>query len=151
MALQFRDKAPNFSLLDSQGKQVSLQDLRGQKVVLYFYPKDNTPGCTLEARDFTALQSDFKARGALIIGVSPDDAKSHCHFITSENLSITLLSDPHLEVIKAYGAYGVKNMYGKQIEGVIRSTFVIDEEGVILHALYNVRAKDHAKRVLVLL
>ncbi|WP_120955549.1 thioredoxin-dependent thiol peroxidase [Helicobacter mehlei] len=151
MTLQFGHKAPNFSLLDSQGKQVSLQDLRGQKVVLYFYPKDNTPGCTLEARDFTQLKTQFQQRGAVIIGISPDDTKSHCHFIESEQLGITLLSDPHLETIKAYGAYGVKNMYGKQIEGVIRSTFVIDEEGVILHALYNVRAKDHAKRVLVLL
>ncbi|CRF46668.1 Thiol peroxidase, Bcp-type [Helicobacter heilmannii] len=120
-------------------------------MVLYFYPKDNTPGCTIEAQDFTKLRAEFEAKGAVILGVSPDDTKSHCHFIESEQLNIELLSDPDLEVLKAYGAYGIKNMYGKEVEGVIRSTFVIDQEGKIAHALYNVQAKGHAKRVLELL
>lgn len=151
MALETGQIAPDFNLSNSKGALVRLQDLRGKKVVLYFYPKDNTPGCTIEAQDFTKLRAEFGAKGAVILGVSPDDAKSHCHFIESEQLGIELLSDPQLEVLKAYGAYGTKNMYGKEVEGVIRSTFVIDEQGVILHALYNVKANGHASRVLELL
>ncbi|WP_104750239.1 peroxiredoxin [Helicobacter cynogastricus] len=148
MRLEPNTLAPAFTLKNAQGQSVSLKDFLGKVVVLYFYPKDNTPGCTIEAQDFTKLKSAFQAKDAVILGVSPDDAKSHCHFIESEKLGIELLSDPNLEVLKAYGAYGAKNMYGKEIEGVIRSTFVIDKEGKIAHALYNVQAKGHAQRVL---
>ncbi|GMB94953.1 Bacterioferritin comigratory protein Bcp [Helicobacter heilmannii] len=151
MRLDTGSVAPHFSLKNSTGRTIHLKDFLGQVVVLYFYPKDNTPGCTIEAQDFTKLRAEFEAKGAVILGVSPDDAKSHCHFIESEQLNIELLSDPDLEVLKAYGAYGIKNMYGKEVEGVIRSTFVIDQEGKIAHALYNVQAKGHAKRVLELL
>ncbi|WP_121020417.1 peroxiredoxin [Helicobacter vulpis] len=151
MQLQQNTPAPAFTLKSAHGKDVSLKDFLGKSVVLYFYPKDNTPGCTIEAQDFTKLRAEFEAKGAVILGVSPDDAKSHCHFIESEGLNIELLSDPHLEVLKAYGAYGTKNVYGKEVEGVIRSTFVIDKEGKIAHALYDVQAKGHAQRVLGLL
>ncbi|WP_120945973.1 peroxiredoxin [Helicobacter labacensis] len=150
MQLQPKTPAPAFTLFNAHNKSVSLKDFLGKSVVLYFYPKDNTPGCTIEAQDFTKLKAEFEAKGAVILGVSPDDAKSHCHFIESEKLGIELLSDPSLEVLKAYGAYGTKNMYGKEVEGVIRSTFVIDKEGKIAHALYNVQAKGHAQRVLEL-
>ncbi|WP_199766180.1 peroxiredoxin [Helicobacter salomonis] len=151
MSLEVGTLAPAFSLQNAKGQIIQLKDLLGKVVVLYFYPKDNTPGCTIEAQDFTKLKAEFEAKDALILGVSPDDAKSHCHFIESEKLNIELLSDPTLETLKAYGAYGTKNMYGKEVEGVIRSTFVIDKEGKIAHALYNVQAKGHAQRVLGLL
>ncbi|BCZ17947.1 Bacterioferritin comigratory protein Bcp [Helicobacter sp. NHP19-003] len=150
MRLDKGSKAPAFTLNNATGQSVSLKDFLGKVVVLYFYPKDNTPGCTIEAQDFTALKHAFEAKGAVILGVSADDAKSHCHFIKSENLNIELLSDPNHEVAKAYGAYGEKNLYGKVSVGLIRSTFVIDQEGKIAHALYNVKAKGHAQKVLEL-
>ncbi|BDR28459.1 peroxiredoxin [Helicobacter suis] len=151
MPLQINTPAPSFSLYSARHENVNLKDFLGKWVVLYFYPKDNTPGCTIEAQDFSRLKTEFEAKGAVILGISPDEVQSHCHFIESEKLSIELLSDPSLEVLKAYGAYGVKNMYGKEVEGVIRSTFVIDPEGIIKHALYNVKAKGHAQKVLDLL
>ncbi|CRF40588.1 thioredoxin-dependent thiol peroxidase [Helicobacter ailurogastricus] len=151
MRLEKGSPAPAFTLNNATGQSVSLKDFLGKVVVLYFYPKDNTPGCTLEAQDFTKLKAEFGAKGAVILGVSADDAKSHCHFIESENLGIELLSDPNHEVAKAYGAYGEKNLYGKVSVGLIRSTFVIDQEGKIAHALYNVQAKGHAQKVLGLL
>ncbi|BCZ18934.1 Bacterioferritin comigratory protein Bcp [Helicobacter sp. NHP19-012] len=143
--------APQFTLKNAKGQTIHLQDFLGKVVVLYFYPKDNTPGCTIEAQDFTALKPEFEAKGAVILGVSADDSKSHCHFIESEKLNIELLSDPNLEVAKAYGAYGEKNLYGKVSLGILRSTFVIDKEGKIAHALYNVHAKGHAQKVLGLI
>ncbi|WP_205436000.1 peroxiredoxin [Helicobacter suis] len=150
MRLQINTPAPSFSLYNANHESVSLKDFLGKWVVLYFYPKDNTPGCTVEAQDFSRLKAEFEAKGAVILGISPDGVQSHCHFIESEKLSIELLSDPSLEVLKAYGAYGIKSMR-KGIEGVIRSTFVIDPEGIIKHAFYYVKAKGHAQKVLDLL
>nr|WP_199767649.1 peroxiredoxin [Helicobacter baculiformis] len=151
MRLESNTPAPAFTLCNAHHKSVSLKDFLGKSVVLYFYPKDNTPGCTIEVQDFTKLKAEFEAKGAVILGVSPDDTQSHCHFIESEQLGIELLSDPDCKVAKTYGAYGEKNLYGKTSVGIIRSTFVIDKEGKIIHALYNVKAKGHAQKVLGLL
>lgn len=137
--------AESFKLKNSEGKLVSLEQFRGRWVVLYFYPKDNTPGCTAEATDFTRLQN--KAPGVVILGVSPDSLESHRKFIEKQKLTITLLSDPDKEVLKKYGAWGLKKNYGKEYEGVIRSTFLINPDGEIVKEWRNVKAKGHAARV----
>ncbi len=121
-------KAPNFSLKNQDDKEVSLKDNNGRWIVLYFYPKDNTSGCTKEACDFTELLEDFKKLNAVIIGVSPDSSESHRGFIEKQSLGITLLSDPDKKMHNAYGAWGIKKNYGKECEGVIRSTFIISPE-----------------------
>lgn len=142
------DKAPAFSLQNQDGVDVNLKDLLGRKLVLYFYPKDNTSGCTLEAQDFTNLLEDFQKYGANVVGISPDSIQSHKNFIQNKELALMLLSDPSKSVSVSYGAYGEKKMYGKVVQGIIRSTFIISESGEILECFYNVRAKDHAKKVL---
>lgn len=141
-------KAKNFTLKDQYGKNVSLKDFVGKWIVLYFYPKDDTPGCTIEAIDFTTMKNDFESLGAIVLGISPDSEKSHCNFIEKHNLEIILLSDPDKKVLKAYGAYGKKTLYGKEVEGVIRSTFLINPEGEVAHSWKNVRADSHAQQVL---
>lgn len=146
--LKIGDKAPEFSLLNQDGVQLSLKDFAGKKVVLYFYPKDNTPGCTIEANEFSELYEDFLAKNAVVLGVSPDNDKSHCKFITKFRLKHTLLCDTDKLVARAYGAWGLKKNYGKEYEGLIRSTFVIDEGGKIAQIYKNVKAKAHAKAVL---
>ena len=141
-------KAYNFCLPNQDNIEICLRDLKGKWIVLYFYPKDNTPGCTTEAKEFSNLLDKFEQLGVIVIGVSPDSPKKHCNFIEKHNLTITLLSDSEKEVLKAYGAWGKKKMYGKEYEGVIRSTFIINPKGEIVKEYKNVRAKGHAAKVL---
>ncbi|GAA1689756.1 thioredoxin-dependent thiol peroxidase [Microcella alkalica] len=135
--------APAFTLADKDGRHVSLADYAGQKVVLYFYPAASTPGCTTQACDFRDNLNSLAAAGYQVLGVSKDQGSALQKFADEENLNFPLLSDPDLAVHHAYGAYGEKSMYGKTVTGVIRSTFVIDESGVLTHPLYNVKATGH--------
>nr|WP_210328655.1 thioredoxin-dependent thiol peroxidase [Campylobacter sp. 2018MI34] len=145
--LKIGDIAPTFELLNQDGIKISLKDFIGKKVILYFYPKDNTPGCTMEACDFSGDYEKFSEKNAAIIGISPDSVKSHTNFIQKYNLKHILLSDSEKEVSKMYGAWGLKKNYGKEYEGIIRSTFVIDEKGKIIKIYKNVKAKNHAQKV----
>ena len=140
-------KAPAFSLPDQAGKQVSLQDLRGRWVVLYFYPKDDTPGCTVEACEFTAALPAFRGLDAIVYGCSADGAAAHTKFIAKHKLGIGLLTDADKKVMQAYGAYGKKLMYGKEVEGVIRSTVLIAPDGVVAQHWPKVTADGHAEAV----
>ncbi|MBO1058473.1 MAG: thioredoxin-dependent thiol peroxidase [Dolichospermum sp. JUN01] len=144
---QIGQPAPDFSTPDQNNNLVNIADLN-QWLVLYFYPKDNTPGCTTEAQDFTELSSEFTTVGAKIIGVSPDSATSHCKFIDKHNLSITLLTDPEHQLIEAYGAWRLKKFMGKEYMGVARSTFLISPNKSIAYAWPNVKTKGHAEAVL---
>ena len=147
--LKVGDKAPEFSLLNQDGVQMSLKDFAGKKVVLYFYPKDDTPGCTIEANEFSELYDEFVEKNAVVIGVSPDNAKSHCKFIDKFKLKHTLLCDTQNEVARSYGAWGLKKNYGKEYEGILRSTFVIDESGKLALIFRDVNPRaQHAKAVL---
>ncbi len=141
--LEIGDKAPAFKLLDQDGNKVSLADYKGKKVVLYFYPAASSPGCTKEAWDFNGSLKAFEKAGYSVVGASPDSVEKIKKFSVSQKLKFPLLSDPELEVHKAYGAYGTKKLYGREYQGVLRSTFVIDEKGKIEHALYNVKATNH--------
>ena len=137
--------APGFSVPDKDGHQVSLSDYRGKKVILYFYPAASTPGCTTQACDFRDNMASLQSSGYVVLGVSKDKLPALQKFAQSENLGFPLLSDEDLTVHHAYGALGEKSMYGKTVQGVLRSTFVIDEQGVIEHALYNVKATGHVE------
>ncbi|WOF23973.1 thioredoxin-dependent thiol peroxidase [Microbacterium betulae] len=139
--------APDFTLLDQDGESVSLSDLRGGKVVLYFYPAAMTPGCTTQACDFRDSISSLAAAGYTVLGVSRDEPAKLATFRERDGLTFTLLSDPDTAVHRAYGVWGEKKNYGKVIEGVIRSTLVLDEEGVVVKALYNVKATGHVARL----
>jgi peroxiredoxin Q/BCP len=141
--LEVGAKAPAFKVLDQDGKKVSLADYKGHKVILYFYPAASTPGCTKEACDFNDNLNPFKKAGYTVVGISPDAPEKLLKFKQNQDLNFPLLSDSDLEVHKTYGAYGTKSMYGRTYEGVIRSTFVIDEKGKITLALYNVKATGH--------
>jgi thioredoxin-dependent peroxiredoxin len=141
-------KAPDFTAPDQNGNLVSLANFQSQWLVLYFYPKDDTPGCTVEAKDFTEYEKEFSALGAKILGVSPDLEKSHCKFIQKHNLTIQLLSDPNHQVCEAYGVWQLKKFMGKEYMGVVRSTFLIDPEGNLAYVWPNVKAKGHAQVVL---
>lgn len=145
---QVGQAAPDFIAQDQNGDRVSLNDKKGRWVILYFYPKDNTPGCTTEAKDFTEYQTQFQELGADIIGVSPDSAKSHCKFIDKHNLSLQLLSDPEHNIIEAYGAWRLKKFMGKEYMGVVRSTFLIAPDGKIAQVWDKVRVKAHVEKVL---
>lgn len=142
------DKAPSFELPADSGKKVGLKSFPGKTVVLYFYPKDNTPGCTREAQAFAATAKKFESAGAVVLGVSKDSVTSHCNFRDKYKLNFPLLSDPDLSVHKAFGAYGEKTMYGKKILGTIRSTFVIDPKGTVTSVFPNVKVDGHADAVL---
>ncbi len=145
---QIGEPAPDFTLPTDDGGVVSLSQLKGKSVVLYFYPKDDTPGCTTEAVDFTAQADAFAAVGATVIGVSPDDAASHQRFKAKHDLTVTLASDPERRTIEAYGAWGEKKLYGKTSMGLIRSTFLISPDGVVTQAWRNIRVKGHVAKVL---
>lgn len=138
----------DITLKASDDKLYKLRDFKGQKLVLYFYPKDNTSGCTLESKDFTCLKDQFEAKGYKIIGVSKDGVKSHKNFIIKQELDLLLLSDPEKELISALDLLKEKSMYGKTYMGVVRSTFILDGEGNITKEYRNVKAKAHAETVL---
>jgi len=135
--------APAFTLLDQDGESRSLADYRGQRVILYFYPEAGTPGCTTEACDFRDNLNSLKGAGYTVLGVSRDTPAKLKGFVDEQGLNFTLLSDPDKAVHELYGAWGEKSLYGKTVTGVLRSTFVIDEEGVVTLALYNVKATGH--------
>jgi len=141
-------KAPDFCLPDENGKIICLDDYRGKWVVLYFYPKDNTSGCTKEAKDFTQHIEDFKKLNAVVIGISPDSVKSHKKFKEKHDLKVILLSDESKEVLKKYGVWQLKKMYGREYYGVIRSTFLIDPDGNIVHEWRRVKVKEHVENVI---
>ena len=141
------DPAPHFTLSDDSGAEVTLSALRGSRVIVYFYPAAMTPGCTKQACDFTDALDSLKAAGYEVLGISPDKPEKLAKFRDRDSLTITLLSDPDRSVMKAWGAFGMKKLYGKEIEGVIRSTFVIDEEGKVELAQYNVKATGHVMKL----
>ena len=141
------DPAPDFTLPDADGNPITLSDHRGRRVIVYCYPAALTPGCTTQAVDFTASAGDLAEAGLDIIGISPDPPEKLLRFREQENLGITLVSDPEKKVLTAYGAYGPKKLYGKETVGVIRSTFVIDAEGRIERAQYNVKATGHVAKL----
>ena len=141
------DTAPDFTLTDDTGGQVRLADLRGTKVIVYFYPAAMTPGCTKEACDFTDSLDSLKAAGYEVLGISPDKPEKLAKFRDAEQLTFPLLSDPDKEVMAAWGAFGEKKNYGKVVQGVIRSTFVVDPHGRISTAQYNVKATGHVERL----
>ena len=141
------DTAPDFTLTSDTGDSVSLKDLRGQKVIVYFYPAAMTPGCSKQACDFTDSLDSLKAAGYEVVGISKDKPEKLAKFRERDSLTITLLSDPDKSVLNAWGAYGLKKLYGKEVEGVIRSTFVVDEAGKIELAQYNVKATGHVAKL----
>ena len=145
--LQPGDVAPAFTLPDADGNDVSLSDHKGRKVIVYFYPAALTPGCTKQACDFTDNLELLAGAGYDVIGISPDKPEKLAKFREKEHLKVTLVGDPEKEILTAYGAYGEKKLYGKTVTGVIRSTFVIDEEGKVEVAQYNVRATGHVDKL----
>ena len=145
--LSVGDTAPDFTLPDADGNDVALKDLRGKNVIVYFYPAAMTPGCTKQACDFTDSLSSLEAAGYAVIGLSPDKPEKLAKFRARDGLSITLASDADRSVMTAYGAFGEKKLYGKVVEGVIRSTFVVDEDGTICVAQYNVKATGHVAKL----
>lgn len=149
--LQTGTKAPDFSLPDQNGQMHTLEEFKGKKVILYFYPRDNTPGCTKQACGFSQLRPQFEEKGASIIGISKDSVKSHKRFEEKQDLTILLLSDPELTAIQAYDVWKEKNMYGKKAMGVVRTTYLIDEEGMITEAFDKVKAADNPQQMLELL
>jgi len=142
------DKAPDFTLSAGDGKLVSLKGLKGKRVILYFYPKDDTPGCTREACAFNEQRAGLRKRGTVVLGVSADSTQSHAKFAKKFGLSFPLLSDPERSVIKAYGVWKEKNMYGKKYMGIERSTFIIDEDGIVQTIFRKVKVDGHAEAVL---
>ena len=145
--LEVGDKAPGFSLPDADGHTVKLSDFKGRKVIVYFYPAASTPGCTKEACDFRDNLGELNDAGLDVIGISPDKPEKLAKFRDAQELTFPLLSDPDRKVLEAWGAYGEKTMYGKTVQGVIRSTFVVDEEGSIALAQYNIRATGHVGKL----
>lgn len=144
-------QAPDIELLDQDGAAVKLSDYRGQKVILFFYPKNNTGSCLKEAQSLKEGYEALKARGYEVVGVSPDSVKSHKGYKTKRELPFRLISDPDAQLIQAFGAWGEKKMYGKTYMGLLRSTFLIDEEGKVSHTIPKVVTKDHANQILELL
>ena len=142
------DTAPAFTLPDADGQQVSLADRKGRKVIVYFYPAALTPGCTKQACDFTDNLTLLADAGYDVIGISPDKPEKLAAFRDKENLKVTLLADPDKQVLQAYGAFGEKTMYGKKVTGVIRSTVIVDEQGKVERALYNVKATGHVAKII---
>ncbi|APT83311.1 thioredoxin-dependent thiol peroxidase [Corynebacterium ammoniagenes] len=146
--LEVGDTAPAFSLQDDAGNTVSLSDYAGKRVVVYFYPRANTPGCTTEACDFRDAMEQLNDSDVAVIGISPDEPDALAKFREDHDLNFPLLSDPEKETLTAYGAFGEKNNYGKKVQGVIRSTFVVEPDGKIGAAKYNVKATGHVARII---
>ena len=146
--LEVGTKAPAFSLPDQNGQVHSLEEYRGKKVILYFYPRDNTPGCTKQACGYSQLYPQFQEKGAVVIGISKDTVASHKRFEEKQGLTFTILSDPELKVIQAYDVWKEKKNYGKVSMGVVRTTYLIDEDGVIIKADDKVKAADDAAKML---
>ncbi len=146
--LKIGEKAPDFTAVTDTGAEISLSSLRGKKVVLYFYPRDNTPGCTQEACDFRDRAEALAAKDAVVLGVSTDTVASHEKFKAKHALPFTLLADPDKELVNAYGVYQEKKQYGRSFMGTVRTTFVIDAEGTITNVFEKVKVKDHADAVL---
>lgn len=141
------DVAPHFQGKDQHGNEVSLAQFRGKKLVIYFYPKDDTPGCTKEACNLRDNYNELLSKGFAVVGVSPDNEESHKKFASKYNLPFPLIADPELGIIKAYGAWGKKSMYGKEYEGLLRTTFVVDENGVVEQVIQKVKTDDHANQI----
>jgi peroxiredoxin Q/BCP len=148
MTIEIGKKAPDFALPDHEGKNVSLRDLKGKWAVLYFYPKDDTPGCSIEGIEFTANKEAFEKRGAVVYGISGDDKESHCAFREKHDLGIPLLTDKDKTMMDEYGAYGNKMLYGKTFLGIKRSTVLIDPQGRVAYRWQKVKAEGHALEVL---
>ncbi|MFO7924931.1 MAG: thioredoxin-dependent thiol peroxidase [Bacteroidales bacterium] len=149
-SLKKGDKAPPFSSTDQNGNEISPDKYRGKKIILYFYPKDNTPGCTKEACSLRDGYDELLAAGFVVVGVSPDSEKSHRNFSKKYDLPFHLIADPEKELLKKYGAWGEKKMYGKTTEGVLRTTFIISEDGIIEHVIPKVDTKNHAEQIMAL-
>jgi thioredoxin-dependent peroxiredoxin len=141
-------KAPDFELKDQDGKKVRLADFKGKKLVIYFYPKDDTPGCTAEACNIRDNYTELISKGIQVVGISPDDGNSHTKFVAKYKLPFTLLSDPDHIVLELYGAWGEKNNYGKKYFGVLRTTYIVSENGMIEKVIPKVDTADHTKQIL---
>lgn len=150
-SLKVGDKAPAFEGVNQNGEKISSSDFAGKKLILYFYPKDNTPGCTAESCNLNENYDAWLEKGFEVVGVSPDSQKSHQNFIRKFGLRFNLISDTEKEILQAYGAWGEKSMYGKKYMGVLRKTFVIDEEGVIVDIFEKVKTKDHTNQIITAL
>ncbi len=148
MKLKIGDKAPDFKGIDDNADIISLSDFKGKNLILYFYPKDNTPGCTNEACNLRDNYDMWLKKGYVVIGVSPDSVQSHQKFKNKHELPFRLISDPEKVIIKEYGAWGPKKLYGREYEGLLRSTFVIDENGIIVNIFEKVKTKDHTNQIL---
>ena len=148
MTLNIGDKAPNFTLPGDGGTDISLSDYKGKNLVLYFYPKDSTPGCTIEAKDFSSLLSDFDKANTAIVGVSKDTVRRHDNFIQKQDLKIRLVSDTDGVMIEEYGVWILKKLYGREYMGIERATFLIDGEGTVQNIWHKVKVKGHAAAVL---
>ncbi len=148
MSINIGDKAPDFTLPGDGGTDISLNDYAGKNLVLYFYPKDSTPGCTTEANDFTALIDDFKATNTDIVGMSKDSVRRHDNFVRKQNLKVRLACDETGEIIEAYGVWVLKKLYGREYMGIERATFLIDKNGIIQNIWNKVKVKGHAAAVL---
>ncbi|WP_347838184.1 thioredoxin-dependent thiol peroxidase [uncultured Draconibacterium sp.] len=146
--LKVGDKAPEFEGVNQNGEKISLKDFAGKKLILYFYPKDNTPGCTAESCNLNDNYYAWLKKGFDVVGVSPDSEKSHQKFIEKFGFKFNLIADTEKEILQAYGAWGLKKMYGKEYMGVLRKTFVIDEEGVIVEIFEKVKTKDHTNQII---
>ena len=145
--LKVGDKAPEFKGQNQNGEEISLSDFSGKKLILYFYPKDNTPGCTAESCNLNDNYDSWLEKGFEVVGVSPDSVKSHEKFASKFGLQFNLIADTEKEILQAYGAWGEKSMYGKKYMGVLRTTFVIDENGVISEIFEKVKTKDHTNQI----
>lgn len=148
--LKTGDKAPPFKVKDHKGDEISLEKLKGKKIILYFYPRDNTPGCTAEACSLRDGYDKLLASGFVVVGVSPDTEKSHQNFSSKYDLPFHLVADTEKKLLKEYGAWGEKKMYGKTYEGVIRTTFIISENGIIEHIIPKVDTKNHSEQIMAL-
>ena len=148
MKLNIGDKAPDFKGINENGENIELSNFSGRKLILYFYPKDNTPGCTNEACDLRDNYNMWIEKGYDVIGISPDSESSHQKFISKHELPFHLISDPEKVIIKEYGAWGLKKLYGREYEGLLRTTFVINEEEIITNIFAKVKTKDHTNQIL---